>query len=171
MTATTSRANAPPAFESLVVWWSEAQSGSADALATLSRVLDAPPDAVARGLRAASGFAAPHHFAIVATTRALSGPARRDHVVERLRVAHEGVLRVLQFPGTEGAFRDLARALLAERPRLESLHGRARLLEELRRDTLREPRLPLPEDLEDLVREAAPPTAGSPPIRGLEESV
>lgn len=161
-------AHAQPPFEALVVLWADARHGDTSALAGLARELGVTAPRVARGLSVAAPFDAPHHFAVVATTAALAERGPDDDDVARLRAAHRAIVRALSFPGVDGAFRDLARALLAERPRLESLHGRARLIEELRRDVLREPRLPLPDDLDDLVRDAGPENAGSPPIRGLE---
>ena len=167
-------------FGPLVDAWRLAGTRDERAGAQLSAWLRVAMAEVERARASAATFDDDDHIAVAATLRALASkrelypaPSHDDSTTVSFTLAdlHGAIDEAFAtIGGFEDAFARLARVLLAERPRLESLRGRARLVEELRRDLLRAPRLPLPEGLAELLDEASGTTPFSPPLRGIERS-
>jgi len=155
-------------FEQVARLWQRLRQGDDGEPTELACALGVEVRDVERGLCAARTWDEPELLALVGTLSAridFAGEGEGARL-EKLR------LEVLWLSDALPGFRDVyvryAAKSLPERPRLAPLRGRARLLEELRRDLLREPQVPLPESLQELLDDLPLVEPLSPPILGLD---
>lgn len=156
-------------FDTLVEAWHEVQSIDRASVAQLARRLDVSPAEVLCAHTDARPFGSDERVAVVATLRALVRARQPSEPLRALAALRDAIVRAHdEIDGFAPAFARVAETLLAERPPLGTLRGRARLMEELRCDLLREPRLPFPESFDELLDESTDVAPASPPLRGLE---
>jgi hypothetical protein len=162
-------------FDELVAWWASAVEGEWAAREALGVALGVGADEIGEACAVLARLdELAEYRALVGTLRVL-GRARphapgRSPEVSRLEVLRRALLDLsASCEGFSTAFARNAGRLLARRPSLGELRGRARLLEEVRRDLVREPSSPLPEFLSELLAESVSVGIESPPLTGIEE--
>lgn len=162
-----------PTFDAVTTLWTRALAGDGAALGELADFLDVPGENV-RSARDLARAALPltDLCAVVATVRAYDpAPSLPERETARLIHLHATLARCeATLPGFGAAMVRARPYLLRQRPTLDTLRGRARVLEEVRRDLVRQPSLPMPENLEELLAEAGAAQAASPPLPFLETS-